>query len=242
MPENIKSFKLGVIVVRDLTLLICNHNHGHFLKRMLRDVFNQTLNPDRWKLIIIHDECSDGSEEIFDEVWTELCSASGRPVDWLPCFSFVKEKKKGLANCKNFGLSRCDTKYVAYLDVDDGMLPERLATQLGFLENNPEIDAVFTQAWDLNDKGQLLVNCFGINTYITHNDIAAALHHENVLMHGSAMIKMDAIKIVGGYDESGRLKGREDWGLWLKMLRAGYKFYKINERLCIYSLGTSVER
>lgn len=229
--------------MKDLTLLVCNHNHGRFLKRMLRDVFNQTLDPSRWQLLIVHDECSDGSEETFREAWEELCQASGRPVDWLDYASVSKDKKNGLANCKNFGLRRCDTEYVAYLDADDGMFPQRLEMQLAMLTSpaGRYTDVCVCQAWDL-DKNKLLVNCFDVGQYRTHVQIEQRLRQENVICHGSVMFRKQAVMDVDGYRETSDVLGREDWDLWLRMIAAGKKFYTVPERLYIWSMGTSTER
>lgn len=231
--------------MRDLTLLVCNHNHGRFLKRMLRDVFSQTLDPSRWQLLVINDECSDGSQDIIAEAWQELCDASGRDPHWLKAIYVDKDKKKGLANCKNFGLNSpfCNTEYVAYLDADDGMFPQRLGMQLDMLTGpaGRYIDVCACQAWDLYDN-QLLVNCFDVGQYRTHGQIERRLPHENVICHGSVMLRKQAVLDVGGYKETPDVLGREDWDLWLRMLKNDKKFYTIPERLYIWSMGTSTER
>lgn len=227
---------------KELTLLICCHQHGHHLKRMLEDVFNQTLSVDRWKMLIIFDECTDNSEEMFKEAWSDLCAIHGHPMDYLEHKILVREKKAGLAACKNFGIDYCDTKYVAYLDADDGMFPERLEKQLDFLNRNDGCTACFTQTWDRDEHGRLLTNCFIIGQYELCAQIAARIDTENVLCHGSAMLIVEDIKNVGGYKETSDVFGMEDWDLWKRMLNADYYIYNMPERLYIWSMGTSVER
>jgi len=229
-------------MTKELTLLVCCHNGAPYLRRMLESIFDQTLSPDRWQLLILFDACTDESERIFDEAWNDLCAIQGKKRDWLTHSILYKKEKRGLANAKNFALQYVDSPYVAYQDVDDLSLPQRLEIQLDYLNRRREIDALFTQAWDMDNHGRLLVNCFDINQYIYHDQIARALCNENVLMHGSAMIRMNALKDVEFYNESEKYKGMEDWMLWCKMIRSGKIFEKINERLCAYSLGTSVER
>jgi len=190
----------------------------------------------------LFDACTDESERIFDEAWNDLCAIQGKKRDWLTHSILYKKEKRGLANAKNFALQCVDTKYVCYQDVDDLSLPQRLDMQLSYLNQHRAIDALFTQAWDIDSCGRLLINCFKDGEYITHSQIREGLKYQNVLMHGSAMIKMEALKSVGFYNESEKYKGMEDWMLWCKMIRSGKIFEKINERLCAYSLGTSVER
>ena len=231
-------------MTKDLTLLICNYNHGKYLPRMLEDVFAQTLSPDRWKIIILFDACTDGSLCIFNEAWENLCTIQGRKWTWLEYKVLTRDKKEGLAACKNFGLKYIDTPYVAYLDADDGMFPERLERQLNFLNQYTmgQMAVCACQTWDRDEMGRLFINCFSIGQYEYHDNIERAIQSENVICHGSVMARTEAIKDVGGYSESQNVSGREDWNLWQRMINDGKKFYTIPERLYIWSMGTSVER
>jgi len=229
---------------KELTLLVCCHNHGSFLHRMLQDVFAQTLKPDRWKLLIVFDECTDGSAQTFDDAWLDLCSIQGKNLTWLECNTLVREKKEGLAACKNFGIEHCDTEFIAYLDADDGMMPNRLEMQLNFLQSSSgrAVDVCGTNAWDRDGHGRLLVNCFSVGQYQYHAEIAEALRRENIMCHGSVMLRREAWQNAHGYDTSDKYLGYEDWHFWRKLMAGGKKFYNIPERLYIWSMGTSVER
>ena len=227
---------------KELTLFVCCHNGAPYIRRMLKSIFDQTLDPLRWKLLVLFDACTDDSEKVFCEAWSDLCAIQGKKGDWLEYNLIKKPEKKGLANAKNYGLKFVNTPYVAYQDVDDLSFPQRLFIQLDYLNERPEVDAVFTQAWDMDSHERLFINCFQITQYISHQDIIGRLPYENILMHGSAMIKMQALKDVGFYDESEKYKGYEDWNLWTRMCLSGKVFWKIPERLCVYSLGSSVER
>lgn len=229
-------------MTKELTLLICCHNGAPYLRKMLESIFDQTLSSDKWKMLILFDACTDRSEQVFEEAWKDLCVIRGKPIDWLECKHLYKDEKRGLANAKNFALQYVETEYVAYLDADDSMFPQRLEKQLQFLEEYSWIDALFTQAWDMDSHGRLLINCFKDGEYITHSQIIDGLKYQNVLMHGSAMVKMEALKDLGFYNESELYKGREDYELWVRMISSGYKFHKLNYRLSIYRLGSSVER
>jgi len=228
--------------MKQLTLMICCHNHGRYIKQLLECIFDQTLDPALWEILILFDGCTDQSELIFNNEWENLCAIRGKKQDWLKVTKVIRPEKKGLASCKNDGLRRVTTPYVAYIDVDDSAFPQRLEIQLNFLKNHPKTDFVFTQAFDRDQYGRLLINCFSIGEYVIHEQIAARLYSENVLMHGSFMGRMQSLRDVGFYDESLKFKGIEDWMLWIRALNKGKKFYKINERLSIYSLNTSTER
>ena len=117
----------------------------------------------------------------------------------------------------------------------------KLEWQRNFLLENPGVDFCFTEAWDKMGE-TLLPNCFKVGQYETHAQIAAALPRENVVCHGSALIRKLAIDSLGGYSTDRSLLGREDWDLWKRAVGNGFTFHKVRERLYVYSMGTSVTR
>jgi glycosyltransferase involved in cell wall biosynthesis len=55
------------------------------------------------------------------------------------------EQSKGGAAARNQGISAVQGQYFAFLDDDDFYLPNKLADQVGFLEQNRDFDFVFSQ-------------------------------------------------------------------------------------------------
>jgi hypothetical protein len=108
--------------------------------------------------------------------------------------------------------------------------------------NDQNTDFCFTQSWDIRSDGILVPNCFPIGYATNHDDIFNKIHQENCLCHGSAMIKRSVIEALGGYNTDRRVLGAEDWDLWQRGFREGYRFYNIPERLYCYRLGSSVAR
>jgi glycosyltransferase involved in cell wall biosynthesis len=57
------------------------------------------------------------------------------------------EENLGLTVNLNRGLSMARAEYIARQDADDWSRPDRLATQLSFLQRNPAVAAVGSQAY-----------------------------------------------------------------------------------------------
>ena len=53
------------------------------------------------------------------------------------------------------------------------------------------------------------------------------------------LIKMEALKELGYYNH---VVGAEDWDLWKRAAKAGYKFHQLPERLYVWCAGSSVAR
>ena len=214
----------------NLTILICVHSNNptidSYLKEAIESLYNQTCK--KFKVVVVLDECWDKTKPIVE-----------KSLKYFKNTILEKETKTGLANAKNYGLAKVDTEFVGFLDADDLYVPDKIEKQLNFLNYN-DIDFLGAHSYNIfNRKKILYPSCFDSNTYITHNEIINALPHQNVLTHGSMIVKTSALKELNFYNN---VKGAEDWDLWKRAAKMGYKFYQLPERLYIYSLGTSVER
>jgi len=215
-----------------ISVLICchsvDHEHDMLLQQALESLTRQTY-PD-FETILVLDEC-----------WDETKSIANHYLDVLTLKIYERPHKQGLAVAKNFGIARCNGQWIAYLDADDEWMDCKLEQQRNFLLENTGVDFCFTEAWD-KIGGVLFPNCFAVGQYRIHSQIAAAIRRENVVCHGSALIRKLALDSLGGYKTDRTLLGREDWDLWQRAIANGFTFAKIPERLYIYSMGTSVIR
>lgn len=215
-----------------VSVLICchstDHEHDMLLQRALESLVKQTY--PHFETVLVLDQCWEETRGIA-EAYQEVLNLHVHP----------RPHKQGLAIAKNFGIARCAGDWIAYLDADDEWMDCKLEQQRNFLLENTGVDFCFTEAWDkVNDV--LYPNCFKVGQYETHSQIAGAIGRENVVCHGSAMIRKLALNSLGGYRIDKALLGKEDWDLWRRAIDGGFTFHKVSERLYIYSMGTSVTR
>jgi glycosyltransferase involved in cell wall biosynthesis len=215
-----------------LTILICVYSVNEFydslLKRALISLSNQTYK--NFKTLIILDECWANTKPMIES------------SDFDLNLTIVeKDKRNGLYSAKNLGLSLIDTEWVGFLDGDDLYLPTKIEKQLTYLENNNDIDFIGThrQHIDAHNDDIMCHNDFDVNNYITHSEIENKLPTENILTHGSMIIRKKCLDELNGYND---IRGMEDWDLWKRAMSTGYKFYQIPERLYLYRTNTSVIR
>jgi len=211
-----------------VSVLCCAHcpdsSYVNLLQQALFSVVNQTRQPE--EIVVVLDECVPEASTMVKEMARNT---------W-PQFKIVsRPKKEGLAFAKNEGLKHCEGEWIGFVDCDDSWMQCKLEIQKSFLGWNNfnvyqmPVDFCFTEAWDSYD-GLWRPNCFEVGQYKTDLQIREALQRENVLCHGSALIRKDALIKLGGYRH---VKGMEDWDLWKRAVAAGYRFHKIPERLYI---------
>ena len=215
-----------------ISVLVCvhsrDHDHDMLLQRALESLVRQTY--AQFETVVVLDEC-----------WEDTKGLVASYASVLDIRIFERPHKRGLAVAKNFGLRRCYGDWIAYLDADDQWMDCKLAVQRQWLLDHSDVDFCGTNAWDLID-GVMVPNCFTTQQYITHKEIVKRLPQENVLCHGSMMIRKIALESLNGYSTERSCLGEEDWVLWQRAVAAGFRFGKVPERLYIYSLGTSVPR
>jgi cellulose synthase/poly-beta-1,6-N-acetylglucosamine synthase-like glycosyltransferase len=130
------------------------------------------------------------------------------------------------------GLHLSGAPFIARMDADDVAHPERLASQLAFMERYPDV-AVLGSSYQLIDengkiKGQ-------VKTPQTDYEIRKALRFRNPICHPSVMMRRDPILQLGGYLGG---KNAEDYDLWLRLARdQRWKFANLPESLLSYNVA-----
>lgn len=212
-----------------LTVLVCAHSTDDFYDNLLieslKSLEKQTYKD--FKTLIVLDQCWDKTESrIKNEITIEYTIVS-------------KEVKEGLSFAKNYGLSKIDTDLVCFLDADDLYVEDKLEKQINYFNNN-DVDFLGTHALNRYVGDNNFFNsCFSDNQYLEHDEIKNVIFLENVLTHGSMMVKKKVLDNLNGYND---IKGTEDWDLWKRAINKGYLFKQLPERIYVYTLNTSVDR
>ncbi|MGD1151745.1 MAG: glycosyltransferase [Syntrophales bacterium] len=108
-----------------VTVLLPVYNGERFLADAIKSVLLQTFSD--FELLVVDDGSTDGSAGILESF-----------AD--PRIRIIKnEKRQKLAGALNRGMDNARGTYIARMDADDVCVPERLGTQVKFMESHPEI-------------------------------------------------------------------------------------------------------
>ena len=201
-----------------VSILMPVYNAAGTLPETLQSIAGQTL--DDFEVIAVDDGSDDDSGMIL-EAW-------GRGDRRIKP---VRAGRVGLVEALNHGLSRCRGVWVARMDADDRIRPDRLARQAALLDARPEISVagslVEIFAEGTVGEGMKVYEAW-LNSLVEPGDIAREIFIESPIAHPSAMVRRDELVGLGGYRDAG---WPEDYDLWLRYHAAGRRFAKVPEVL-----------
>ena len=182
------------------------YNGAEFLALSIDSVLAQTL-PD-FELILVDDGSTDGTAEII----RRYAAADRRIVP-------IAKANSGISDTLNQGLAVARADWIARLDSDDLMLPERLARQLAFVEADPELIAAGSYYEIIDPAGRSHGTRLPLPR--TRDELAGFLAAREPLsfLHPSMIYRRQAALDLGGYDK--RTEPAEDVALFARMLATG---------------------
>ncbi|WKZ67344.1 MAG: glycosyltransferase [Flavobacteriales bacterium] len=205
-----------------VTVLLPVHNASAYLQRTIDSISAQTLADH--EVIAIDDGSTDGSAAI-------LQAHAG------PRFRIIRHAaNQGLVASLNEGLAEARGRYIARMDADDLMHPERLERQAAWMDGHPEVAVLATCVGLINADGEPCGTWDTDQRAVTEADIADLLPRTNCIAHPTVMLRRDAL---GGLRYEDRQRGAEDWDLWLRLMARGARIAKLPEQLVQYRVHAS---
>jgi glycosyltransferase involved in cell wall biosynthesis len=208
-----------------VSVTIVTYNQKEYLKEAIESVLAQTYENLE---IIVADDCStDGSQALAKEYQNRY---PGKFV-----LKFARKNMGVTANC-NEAHNICTGKYVAWFAGDDLMKPEKIKTQVEFLEKNPDYNIVYhnLRVFD-SATGKHLRYYNGEKDFYT-GYVKALIKHGPFNGGCSNMVRRMATP-VKGFDR--RLPVASDWFFFISHLINGGKIGYINEVLGGYRIHES---
>jgi glycosyltransferase involved in cell wall biosynthesis len=145
----------------------------------------------------------------------------------------LKNNGSGLVDALNTGIESASFEFIARLDSDDLVMPDRFSDQLRFLISNPRVVAVGTQVVYIDDVGAEI----GHSNYPTGSLVEDSDFWQKCLLaHPSVMYRKSCVERVGKYRKifiNKNMDLAEDFDLWLRLATIG-DLWNIDTRLLKY--------
>lgn len=196
-----------------------------YLKQSIESMLSQTIKPEQF--IIVEDGLL--SAELEDVI-------TGFAVQNKKLFTIIrKEKNEGLASALNTGIGVSRNELVARMDSDDISLPARCEKELSEFEKDPALDICGCQLGEfIHDDPAEVVQYRIVPT--EDAEIKKFMRRRQPFNHPSVMYRKSAVLKYRGYE---KLKRKEDFDLFSKMLTGGCKAKNVDQVLYLYRIDAN---
>lgn len=206
-----------------VSVVVASYNHAVFVREAVESALRQTLPPQQ--VVVVDDGSTDESLAVLEQL---ACENPGR-VDVL------SQPNRGVSATLNRGIRHTSTPYVAILASDDAYEPEKLARQVAYLEEHPDVLAVFTDGRTFTQEdglGPLLSSRWPLDAPFTFDHV---MRQRVAWIAPSMLLRREAFDRLGGYDET---LGWEDFDFVARLTVVGTVAY-LPEMLFRYRVGRS---
>lgn len=190
------------------------HNAAATVARAVASIQGQTLTD--WELLAVDDGSTDASQEIL------FALAANDPR-----IRVLNIARSGIVGALNAGLAAAASPLVARMDADDESHAARLAEQVNFLKDNPDIGVagcLVEFGGDRRASAGYALHVDWVNSLVTPEQIMLSRFVEAPFAHPSTMFRRALVEEHGGYREG---DFPEDYELWLRWLDLDVRMAKV---------------
>ena len=179
-----------------VSVIIPTFNRAAWIGEAITSVLQQTYAPI--ELIVVDDDSHDTTPAVVRAFGAAL--------------TYVHQAHAGVSAARNRGVAASRGSLVAFLDSDDMWLPHKVAAQVDVLQQQPEVEACYTdEIW--------IRHGVRVNPRQIHQKHSGWLFLPSlprcIISPSSIMLRRTLWEALGGFDES--LPACEDYELWLRL-------------------------
>jgi glycosyltransferase involved in cell wall biosynthesis len=214
-PESISLHHCMASWITSVSVVMPAYNAETTIAEAIESVLCQTF--EKFELIIVDDGSTDSTRDI-------IKSFKDRRIVLI-------ENGHDFIESLNLGMRRASGKYIARMDADDVMLPERLQIQYAYMESHPNVDLLGAGMQFFGESDYL---CAPLEGAVTLLDMIST----NCIAHPTVMIRRESLKKLPELYRK-EYPRAEDYELWLRMLKAGMTLHNISDVVLRYRMSSS---
>ena len=199
-----------------VSVIIPSYNQARFVAPTVESVLAQTY-PDV-EIIVVDDGSTDDTRAVLD-------TYRGR-------IRTIHQGNRGLAGARNTGFHASRGDYLLFLDSDDVIQPDKLASHVSFLDAERSFGLSYSAWQQVNEDGTQVLGEVRPNKQ--GQVLIELLRREFFFFASTAVIRREWLERVGLFDES--LEWSEDADLWLRLARSGCAFGYLDQPLLRYRI------
>ena len=215
-----------------VTILTTCYNHENFIGEAIESVLNQTFHD--WEMVILDDLSKDKSRDIIFDY-----ASKNNKIKYL-----YDDKNLDQGARFNTYLHKVKSKYIAFLDSDDFMHPDRLKEQIVIMENNPDIGVCHSNGkvidsrtnvnkndlWQKSNK-EILFSEIHRKPKVNSGNVFQELLNGNFIFFSSTLVRTSLTNDINFRT----IRLGIDWIFWLQLAEKT-KFHYIKKPLTYYRI------
>jgi len=200
------------------SIIMPNYNSAPFIQESIVSILSQDY--ENWELIIVDDYSSDDSLKII-----EVLMADNKRIKLIQL-----AQNGGPAVARNRAIEEANGRYIAFLDSDDLWHPEKLSKQISFMQKH-DVALSYTGYYRIEEKSGEIIDQIHVPKKVDYNELLK----QNII--GCLTAMYDTQKIGKVYMPE--ILKRQDFGLWLSILKLVPYAYGLDEPLAYYRVRTT---
>ena len=190
-----------------ISIVITYFNKREFISETLESILKQTYK--NFELVLVYD---DGNKKDLKFIKNLLKKFKKKKL-------IVNNKNLGVALSRNIAINYCKGKFLAFIDADDLWLKNKLKIQLNLMLKERHVFS-YSSYNVIGSNGKFLAT-----RHVSKDINYLKLIKSCEIGLSTVMIQKKLFKQL----KFPNLKTQEDFALWLKLLRKGYKFFPIKK-------------
>ncbi|MEL1242377.1 glycosyltransferase family 2 protein [Flavobacterium flavipallidum] len=199
-----------------VSVIIPTFNAEKYISDTIQSVQNQTY--QNWEIILVDDASTDATPKIIASFLTD------KRIQFYPL-----EKNSGTGVARNIALEKAKGKYIAFLDADDLWKAEKLEKQINFMQTY-ELPFTFSFYEWMDEHGNTLAKRIEAPRNLSYRQLFFCNYVGNL----TGIYDVDYF----GKITISSIRKRQDWMLWLDILKKIKTAKPVPESLAYYRIHT----
>lgn len=191
-----------------VSVIIPSYNHEKYVRQCIQSVLDQTFQD--FEIVITDDGSTDRTVDIIE-------SFNDSRITF-----FKHNVNKGASIAANNCILNSQGKYIAMLSSDDVWYPEKLALQVKYLDDHPNVAAVFGKVDWINENSNLIsytgfpyISMFEVENRSRYEWLRHFFLYSNCLCHPSSLVRRECYSEVGMFNPA--FASLPDLDFWIRI-------------------------
>src|SRR5690242_7788515 len=188
-----------------ISVVIPVYNASRSIADTLTTVFAQTRTD--YEVLLVDDGSSD------------VIALDQAIAPWRHRIRQFRQHNAGAGAARNLGINNSVGQFIAFIDADDGWMPEFLERQVRLLEMRQDLGMVWTNGLIRGNTPLAGRTYFETTQSCEPPSFHSLLVQTCTVLTSSVVVRRTALEAVGGFDQ--RIRRGQDFDLWLRLAHRG---------------------